>query len=183
MPAPLRAARRWRWRPPWAMPGILVAADVRARRVRLLADTVGAAGAACARVVQANAAQALPFADIFDCVLVDAPCTGLGTLRRDPDIKWRRAPDDFDAVTALQLRILTTAAAVVRPGGRIVYADLFERAGRERSRGRTIPRVAARVPPGAAALCRRAAPHQFGRPPADAAISRPPGSLLRRGCG
>jgi 16S rRNA (cytosine967-C5)-methyltransferase len=102
--------------------GILVAADVRARRVRLLADTIGAAGAACARVVQANAAQALPFADIFDCVLVDAPCTGLGTLRRDPDIKWRRAPDDFDAVTELQLRILTTAAAAVRPGGRIVYA-------------------------------------------------------------
>jgi 16S rRNA (cytosine967-C5)-methyltransferase len=102
--------------------GMLVAADVRARRVQLLADTVGAAGAACVRVVQANAAQALPFAGIFDCVLVDAPCTGLGTLRRDPDIKWRRSPADFDAVTDLQLRILTTAAAAVRPGGRIVYA-------------------------------------------------------------
>ena len=102
--------------------GLLVAADVRARRVRLLADTVGAAGAACVRVVQANAAQALPFGGIFDCVLVDAPCTGLGTLRRDPDIKWRRSPADFDNVTALQLRILTTAAAAVRPGGRIIYA-------------------------------------------------------------
>ena len=102
--------------------GMLVAADVRARRVRLLADTVGAAGAARVRVVQANAAQALPFDAIFDCVLVDAPCTGLGTLRRDPDIKWRRTPADFDAVTGLQLRILTTAAAAVRPGGRIVYA-------------------------------------------------------------
>jgi 16S rRNA (cytosine967-C5)-methyltransferase len=102
--------------------GMLVAADVRARRVRLLADTVGAAGADCVRVVQANTAQALPFGGIFDCVLVDAPCTGLGTLRRDPDIKWRRSPADFDAVTELQLRILTTAAAAVRPGGRIVYA-------------------------------------------------------------
>jgi 16S rRNA (cytosine967-C5)-methyltransferase len=102
--------------------GMLVAADVRARRVRLLADTVAAAGAGVARVVQANAAEALPFAAIFDCVVVDAPCTGLGTLRRDPDIKWRRTPADFDAVTALQLRILATAAAAVRPGGRIVYA-------------------------------------------------------------
>jgi 16S rRNA (cytosine967-C5)-methyltransferase len=102
--------------------GMLVAADVRARRVRLLAETVSAAGAACVRVVQANAAHALPFADIFDCVLVDAPCTGLGTLRRDPDIKWRRTPADFEAVSDLQLRILTTVAAAVRPGGRIVYA-------------------------------------------------------------
>jgi 16S rRNA (cytosine967-C5)-methyltransferase len=102
--------------------GMLVATDVRARRVRLLADTVSGAGAACVRVVQANAAQALPFDAIFDCVLVDAPCTGLGTLRRDPDIKWRRTPGDFEAVTELQLRILTTAAAAVRPGGRIVYA-------------------------------------------------------------
>jgi 16S rRNA (cytosine967-C5)-methyltransferase len=102
--------------------GMLVAADVRARRVRLLADTVGAAGASCARVVQANAAQALPFAAIFDCVLIDAPCTGLGTLRRDPDIKWRRTSADFHTATELQLRILTTAAAAVRPGGRVVYA-------------------------------------------------------------
>jgi 16S rRNA (cytosine967-C5)-methyltransferase len=102
--------------------GMLVAADVRARRVRLLADTVGTAGASCARIVQANAAQGLPFAAIFDCVLVDAPCTGLGTLRRDPDIRWRRTPADFDAATALQLRILATAAAAVRPGGRLVYA-------------------------------------------------------------
>jgi 16S rRNA (cytosine967-C5)-methyltransferase len=103
--------------------GTLVAVDVRARRVRLLAETVGAAaGAACVRVVQANAAQALPFGAVFDCVLVDAPCTGLGTLRRDPDIKWRRSPADFDAVTELQLRILATVATAVRPGGRIVYA-------------------------------------------------------------
>jgi 16S rRNA (cytosine967-C5)-methyltransferase len=55
-------------------------------------------------------------------VLVDAPCTGLGTLRRDPDIKWRRTGDDFDEVTSLQLRILINVAEVVRPGGRIVYA-------------------------------------------------------------
>ncbi len=102
--------------------GMLVAADVRARRVRLLADTVGTAGASCARIVQANAAQGLPFAAIFDCVLVDAPCTGLGTLRRDPEIRWRRTPADFDAATALQLRILATAADAVRPGGRLVYA-------------------------------------------------------------
>jgi 16S rRNA (cytosine967-C5)-methyltransferase len=102
--------------------GLLVAADVRARRVRLLAETLATAGASSVRVVQANCAQPLPFAPIFDCVLVDAPCTGLGTLRRDPDIKWRRTPDGFAEVASLQLRILANVAGVVSPGGRLIYA-------------------------------------------------------------
>ena len=102
--------------------GLLVASDVRPKRVRLLADAVASAGAQCVRVIQANAAQALPFADVFDLVLIDAPCSGLGTLRRDPDIKWRRSPEEFPALASLQLRILASAAAVVRTGGRILYS-------------------------------------------------------------
>ena len=102
--------------------GLLIASDVRPKRVRLLAETVRNAGARCVRVIQANAAQPLPFADVFDLVLIDAPCSGLGTLRRDPDIKWRRSPDEFPALASLQLRILTSAAAVVRGGGRILYS-------------------------------------------------------------
>jgi 16S rRNA (cytosine967-C5)-methyltransferase len=102
--------------------GLLIASDVRPKRVRLLAETVRNAGAQCVRVIQANAAQPLPFADVFDLVLIDAPCSGLGTLRRDPDIKWRRSPDEFPALASLQLRILTSAAAVVRAGGRVLYS-------------------------------------------------------------
>jgi 16S rRNA (cytosine967-C5)-methyltransferase len=102
--------------------GMVVASDVRARRVRLLADTVRTAGAACVRVVQANAAEPLPFAPVFDRVLIDAPCSGLGTLRRDPDIKWRRSDQEFESLSALQGRILSSAAAVVRPGGTLLYA-------------------------------------------------------------
>ncbi len=102
--------------------GLLIASDVRPRRVRLLADAVRRSGAQCVRVIQANAAQPLPFAGVFDLVLIDAPCSGLGTLRRDPDIKWRRSPNEFPALSSLQLRILTSAAAVVRPGGRILYS-------------------------------------------------------------
>ena len=102
--------------------GLLIASDVRPKRVRLLAETVRNAGARCVRVIQANAAQPLPFADVFDLVLIDTPCSGLGTLRRDPDIKWRRSPDEFPALASLQLRILTSAAAVVRGGGRILYS-------------------------------------------------------------
>ena len=102
--------------------GLLIASDVRPKRVRLLAHAVRRSGAQCVRVIQANAAQALPFAGVFDLVLIDAPCSGLGTLRRDPDIKWRRSPDEFPALSSLQLRILTNAAVVVRPGGRILYS-------------------------------------------------------------
>ena len=55
----------------------------------------------------------------IDRVLVDAPCTGLGTLRRNPDIKWRTP--DLNVITALQRRILEAAAELVKPGGRLVY--------------------------------------------------------------
>jgi 16S rRNA (cytosine967-C5)-methyltransferase len=102
--------------------GLVVAADVRPKRVQLLAETVRAAGASRVAVVRADAARPLPFAPVFDCVLIDAPCSGLGTLRRDPDIKWRRHDGEFEALAGLQLRILRHAASVVRPGGRLVYA-------------------------------------------------------------
>jgi len=55
-------------------------------------------------------------------VLVDAPCTGLGTLRRNPDLKWRQHPDAVGEYVALQKRILAEASACVAPGGRLVYA-------------------------------------------------------------
>ncbi len=102
--------------------GRVVAADVRARRIDLLTSTVKASGATCVRVVQADARQPLPFDRVFDAVLVDAPCSGLGTIRRDPDIRWRRSPSDFDGFTSTQLAILINAAAIVRPGGRVIYS-------------------------------------------------------------
>jgi 16S rRNA (cytosine967-C5)-methyltransferase len=102
--------------------GLVVAADVRARRVQLLEQTVRASGARTIRVVRANAAGGLPFGAEFDRVLVDAPCSGLGTLRRDPDIKWRRREDEFPTLVRLQLQILDAAAGAVRPGGRLIYS-------------------------------------------------------------
>ncbi len=102
--------------------GLVVAADVRPKRVQLLAETVRAAGAARVAVVRTDAARPLPFPPVFDCVLIDAPCSGLGTLRRDPDIKWRRHDGEFEALADLQGRIVRQAASVVRPGGRLVYA-------------------------------------------------------------
>lgn len=57
-----------------------------------------------------------------DRVLVDAPCSGLGTLRRSPDLKWRQKPEAVAELAALQGRILASAARLVKPGGRLVYA-------------------------------------------------------------
>lgn len=101
--------------------GLLVAGDLRRRRVELLAETTRRAGAGCVRVVRLDA-RALPFAGAFDLVLLDAPCSGLGTIRRDPEIRWRRKPTDLPAMVATQRRMLEQAAAAVARGGRLVYA-------------------------------------------------------------
>jgi 16S rRNA (cytosine967-C5)-methyltransferase len=60
--------------------------------------------------------------EAYDRVLVDAPCSGVGTLRRRPELALRREPEDLKRLSDLQLRILLTTAALVRPGGAIVYA-------------------------------------------------------------
>ena len=102
--------------------GLVVACDVRDRRMRLLRDTVRTTGVPNVRLVQIDSDGQLPFGRPFDRVLVDAPCSGLGTLRRDPDIKWRRTESELPGLAARQLALLTRAAGGVRPGGRLVYA-------------------------------------------------------------
>ena len=102
--------------------GTLVASDVRARRVDLLRETVHASGARNVQVLQVETTGRLPFEREFDRVLVDAPCSGLGTIRRDPDIRWRRAEADLRVLAARQVELLERAAATVREGGRLVYA-------------------------------------------------------------
>ena len=58
----------------------------------------------------------------IDRVLVDAPCSGLGTLRRNPDLKWRQSPESVAELVVLQGKILASAARLLKPGGRLVYA-------------------------------------------------------------
>jgi 16S rRNA (cytosine967-C5)-methyltransferase len=102
--------------------GAIVAADMRGRRVDLLARTVAESGAPNVHIVQADAREAPAFHEVFDAVLLDAPCSGLGTIRRDPDIRWRRGEAELDTFAATQRQMLARLAAVVRPGGRIVYS-------------------------------------------------------------
>ena len=101
--------------------GLIIATDVRGRRVDLLARTVRQSGARSVKIVQADAA-ALPLTASVDWVLLDVPCSGLGTIRRDPDIRWRRSEADLPRLAAAQRRMLRETARVLRPGGRIVYS-------------------------------------------------------------
>jgi 16S rRNA (cytosine967-C5)-methyltransferase len=75
-----------------------------------------------AQRVQLDAAQPLPFRPVFDRILVVAPCSGTGTLARNPEIKWRVTPEEFARQAERQLQILRAALAVLAPGGRLVYA-------------------------------------------------------------
>jgi 16S rRNA (cytosine967-C5)-methyltransferase len=102
--------------------GLIVASDVRPRRVNLLSETVARSGAANIAIVQADVTGTLPFGRVFDRVLLDAPCSGLGTVRRDPDIKWRRQEADLPTFAAAQQKMLEAVAAVVKEGGAIVYS-------------------------------------------------------------
>lgn len=102
--------------------GLVVASDFRPRRVALLRRSLVRMRPARAAVVRLDAAAPLPFARVFDRVLVDAPCSGLGALRGDPDVRWRRAPDDLPRFAAKQFAMLRRAAETVRPGGRLIYA-------------------------------------------------------------
>jgi 16S rRNA (cytosine967-C5)-methyltransferase len=102
--------------------GLIVACDVRERRMHLLGRTVATLGATNVRMVQTDAGVPLPFSGVFDTVVLDAPCSGLGTLRRDPDIRWRREEADLEGLGATMLQMLEHAADRVRPGGRLVYA-------------------------------------------------------------
>jgi len=102
--------------------GVVIASDVRPRRIRTLVQTIETSGARNVRVIQVPQSGSLPFTPLFDRILVDAPCSGLGTIRRDPDIRWRREENDLPALAARQLELLRRASEALAPGGRLVYA-------------------------------------------------------------
>ncbi len=102
--------------------GLLVAGDLRPRRVRLLRETLASARIRAAAIVRHDLLGGLPFGPVFDCVVVDAPCSSLGTIRRDPDIRWTRGEGELASFAGRQLRMLAEAARGVAPGGCLVYA-------------------------------------------------------------
>lgn len=103
--------------------GEVVACDVSERGLEKLADNARRLGLDCIRTQVRDAVRGLPGEpESFDRVLVDAPCSGLGTLRAHPETRWRREPRDLRRLAALQADILDQAATRVAPGGLLVYA-------------------------------------------------------------
>ncbi len=92
-----------------------VACDLSGARLRALG------GMGCA-LVQLDGTQPLPFGKGFERILVDAPCSGTGTLARNPEIKWKLAPGDIEELHARQTALLRNALGCLAPGGRLVYS-------------------------------------------------------------
>jgi 16S rRNA (cytosine967-C5)-methyltransferase len=101
----------------------IVAGDLHGHRLRTVREAASRQKVENLGLVVHDAEGPLPYRDdTFDRVLVDAPCTGTGTLRRNPEIRWRITARDVSILSARQGRILGSAARVVRPGGRLVYS-------------------------------------------------------------
>jgi 16S rRNA (cytosine967-C5)-methyltransferase len=105
-------------------PGLdrLVAVDIDPHRLTRLRENLSRGGLD-ADIVAADAAQPSKWWDgkPFDRILLDAPCSGLGVIRRHPDIRLRKSPSDIDKLPELQLKLLRAAWDLLAPGGRLVY--------------------------------------------------------------
>ena len=98
----------------------VVAVDSSKTRLGLLAENLARLGLE-AELVLADAATWQP-GELFDAVLLDAPCSSTGTIRRHPDIPYVKSPKDIEALAELQARLLDNAASLLKPGGRLVYS-------------------------------------------------------------
>jgi 16S rRNA (cytosine967-C5)-methyltransferase len=102
--------------------GLVVAADRHAHRLRAMRAQFERLGLARVRLIELDAAQPLPFRREFKRILVDAPCSGTGTLARHPEIRWRLRPEQLAEFHGLQVALLKNALAQLAPGGRLVYS-------------------------------------------------------------
>ena len=102
--------------------GEVTACDIYENKIELIREGARRLGVKINAVLNDARAFAPEFENAFDRVIVDGPCSGLGILRRKPDIKWRKAEGDSGELARLQQEILTNAALYVRPGGRLVYS-------------------------------------------------------------
>jgi 16S rRNA (cytosine967-C5)-methyltransferase len=102
-------------------PSRIVATEVSRKRLGAMATLARRWGATRLLLLGADALQP-PLGQDFDTVLLDAPCSGLGTLARNPDIRWRLTSQDVERQAARQRSLIASVARLVRPAGRLVYA-------------------------------------------------------------
>jgi 16S rRNA (cytosine967-C5)-methyltransferase len=120
--------------------GRLVACDVDRARLQRLAPRAERAGAPLIETLLMNPNRELEalagLAGKADAVLIDAPCSGTGTWRRNPEARWRLSEKELARVTGIQSRLLDIAATLVKPGGRIIFVtcSLLDAEGRIRCR-------------------------------------------------
>jgi len=123
--------------------GHIVASDADRGRLTRMVPRLRRAGIRIVerRLINPNreAAMLADLAGRADLVLVDAPCSGTGTWRRNPETRWRITPERLDRLTALQARLLDVAAGLIKPGGRLVYAvcSLLTEEGRDQAEALT----------------------------------------------
>jgi 16S rRNA (cytosine967-C5)-methyltransferase len=131
---------------------LVVAADLQARRTGMVVSNVRRLGLDNVVAVQADGRRP-PFAPgVFDRVLVDAPCSGLGVLRRRPDARWRAEPDDVRRLADLQRQLVAEAVPMLKPGGTLVYSvctlTAAETAGIDNWLASAYPELRPVAPPG-----------------------------------
>ncbi|MGC1832092.1 MAG: 16S rRNA (cytosine(967)-C(5))-methyltransferase RsmB, partial [Candidatus Acidiferrales bacterium] len=102
--------------------GLVVAADLHAHRLRGMREQFSRLGLGAVRLVELDAARPLPFGVRFDRILVDAPCSGTGTLGRHPEIRWRLKAEALAEFHVLQVALLRSGLERLAPGGRLVYS-------------------------------------------------------------
>jgi 16S rRNA (cytosine967-C5)-methyltransferase len=101
----------------------IVASDLHEHRLRTVVSAAKSQGLKSIYCIALDGLQPLPLAEeSFDRVLVDAPCSGTGTLRRNPEIRWRISPADIQELSGRQKQLLSNAARAVKPGGLLVYS-------------------------------------------------------------
>ena len=102
----------------------IIAADISKKRTKMVAETSRRLGLTSVKALIADLSRPLPsdLPQAFDRILVDAPCSGLGVLRRRADLRWRKQPGDSDHLATIQLQILTNCSTYLKKGGRLVYA-------------------------------------------------------------
>jgi 16S rRNA (cytosine967-C5)-methyltransferase len=102
---------------------LIVAGDLHEHRLHVVSQNASVQGLSNVYCMAFNGLEILPFAESsFDRVLVDAPCSGTGTLRRNPEIRWRISARDIDELADRQRQLLNRAARVVKPGGTLLYS-------------------------------------------------------------
>jgi len=102
--------------------GHVIAGDLHAHRVRAMAERFETVGVRNVELVTLDGTQPLPFEQRFDRILVDAPCSGTGTLARHPEIRWQLRSEDLTDLHARQVRLLRNALANLATHGRLIYS-------------------------------------------------------------